>query len=167
MSSLRAAVITVSTSRAGSAEASGDEAGDRLESWVRSIGGEVVRRELVPDDFEVLVALLSSIADEGGCDLIVSTGGTGFSPDDRTPEATLAVSERLAPGLAEAMRLASAERTPHWMLSRGVAGIRSGCLIVNFPGSPKSIETAGAAIAAAIPHAVDLLRGAGDGHIQG
>ena len=164
---MRAVVVTVSTSRAREGDASPDEAGDRLEDWARTIGCETVRRELVPDDPDAIATLFSSVADGGGWDLVLSTGGTGFSPDDRTPEATLAVVDRLAPGLAEAMRLASADQTPHWMLSRGVAGSRAGCLIVNFPGSPKSIETAGRAIELALPHAVAQLRGSQGGHIQG
>jgi molybdenum cofactor synthesis domain-containing protein len=98
------------------------------------------------------------------CELVLSTGGTGFAPSDVTPEATRAVIQREAPGLAEAMRGASREHTPHWMLSRGVAGIRGSSLIVNFPGSPDSIEQAGAAIAPALPHAVQLIAGRGPAH---
>ena len=97
-------------------------------------------------------------------ELVLTTGGTGFAPSDVTPEATRAVVEREAPGLAEAMRLASREHTPHWMLSRAVAGIRGSTLIVNFPGSPRSILQAGDAIAAALPHALDLIAGRGLSH---
>src|ERR671918_158056 len=86
-------------------------------------------------------------SDRGGCALVVTSGGTGFSPDDVTPEATRAVIEREAPGVAEAMRTASREHTSKWMLSRGVAGIRGHTLIVNFPGNPPAIEQTGAAIA--------------------
>jgi molybdopterin adenylyltransferase len=94
----------------------------------------------------------------------MTTGGTGFSPTDVTPEATRAVLEREAPGLAEAMRDASRAHTPHWMLSRAVAGIRGSTLIVNFPGSPKSIVQAGEAIAGALPHALDLIAGRSTAH---
>ena len=94
---------------------------------------------------------------------MLTTGGTGFAPSDVTPEATRAVIEREAPGIAEAMRAASRPHTPNWMLSRAVAGIRRRTLIVNFPGSPKSIRQVGDEIAPAIPHAVALLSGATDG----
>jgi molybdenum cofactor synthesis domain-containing protein len=95
---------------------------------------------------------------------VLTTGGTGFAPDDVTPEATLAVADREAPGIAEAMRLASREHTAHWMLSRNVAAIRGRTLIVNFPGSPKAIAEAGEAIAEALPHALRLLAGESGGH---
>ncbi len=103
-------------------------------------------------------------ADDDGYELALTTGGTGLAPSDVTPEATIAVIERPAPGLAEAMRLASREHTPNWMLSRGVAGVRGRTLIVNFPGSPRSIEQAGEAIAAALPHALELVAGRAPGH---
>jgi molybdopterin adenylyltransferase len=96
-------------------------------------------------------------SDERKCDLVLTSGGTGFSPTDVTPEATRAVIEREAPGIAEAMRSASREHTPHWMLSRAVAGIRGRTLIVNFPGNPKSIRETAAALAPALPHALALL----------
>lgn len=155
--SLRAAVVTISTSKArGEGE---DESGERLaELAEQRFGAEIAGRDLIPDDRARIEERLRHWADEEGCELVLTTGGTGFSPTDVTPEATRAVLEREAPGLAEAMRAASRPHTTHWMLSRAVAGIRGTTLIVNFPGSPKSIEQAGAAIAAALPHAVDLLR---------
>jgi molybdenum cofactor synthesis domain-containing protein len=155
--SLRAAVLTVSSSRA--ADGGGDESGDRLASFAAQLGAEEVERDLVGDDREQIEARLRYWSDVERCALVLTTGGTGFSPSDVTPEATRAVVEREAPGLAEAMRLASREHTPHWMLSRGVAGIRGATLIVNFPGSPGSIDQAGEAIAAALPHALELLAG--------
>lgn len=154
----RAVVITASTSRAnrGGGE---DESGDALAALAESLGATVVGRELLADDREAIEASLRRWAEEPGCDLVLTTGGTGFSPTDVTPEATEAVIERRAPGLAEAMRAASAAHTEHWMLSRGVAGIRGRTLIVNFPGNPKAIAEAGSAIAPALPHAIALLRG--------
>jgi molybdopterin adenylyltransferase len=154
---IRAAVISISTSKArGEGE---DTGGDALEAFVRSLGAEIAGRELITDDRELISARLRHWCDVERCQLLMTTGGTGFSPTDYTPEATRAVIEREAPGLTEAMRLASREHTRHWMLSRALAGIRKDTLIINFPGSPKSIAEAGAAIAGAIPHAVELVSG--------
>ena len=163
--SLRVAVLTISTSRAVSEPAdSPDLSGDELERWARELGGEIAGRELVADTRGLIEDRIRHFCDAVSCDLVLTTGGTGFSPDDVTPEATIAVAERMAPGLAEAMRLVSREHTPHWMLSRNVAAIRGTTLIVNFPGSPKAIGEAGEAIAEALPHAVRLLRGGAGGH---
>jgi molybdenum cofactor synthesis domain-containing protein len=154
---MRAAVLTISDSRAaGDAE---DESGKLLVSYAESLGLEVFGREVVPDERELIEERLRHWADEGGCSLILTTGGTGFAPRDVTPEATRAVIEREAPGLAEAMRIASREHTDLWMVSRGVAGVRGATLIVNFPGAPKSIPEAGEGVRQAIPHALNLLSG--------
>jgi molybdopterin adenylyltransferase len=154
---MRTAVITVSDSRAtGEAE---DESGVRLAEFAESLGAEVVARETVPDDQATIEERLRHWADGGACDLILTTGGTGFAPRDVTPEASRAVIEREAPGIAEAMRSASREHTRLWMVSRGAAGVRGRTLIVNFPGAPKSIAEAGEGIREALPHAVKLLRG--------
>lgn len=154
---MRAAVVTVSSSKSrGEGE---DESGARLAAFAEGLGAELAGRDLVPDDRRLIEERLRHWADEERCELVLTTGGTGFSPDDVTPEATRAVLEREAPGLAEAMRAASREHTAHWMLSRGVAGIRGRTLIVNFPGSPASVAQAGEAIAAALPHALELLAG--------
>lgn len=159
---MRAAIVTVSTSKArGDGE---DESGARLADFAERLGAEIAGRDLIPDDPAQVEGRLRHWADEERCDLVLTTGGTGFAASDVTPEATRAVLEREAPGLAEAMRAASREHTPHWMLSRTVAGIRGRTLIVNFPGSPRSIEQAGKAIAFALPHAIALLRGAPTSH---
>lgn len=159
---MRAAIITVSTSKArGEGE---DESGARLVAFAEGLGAEIAGRELLPDDREAIEERLRHWADAGRCDLVLTTGGTGFAPSDVTPEAIRAVIDREAPGLAEAMRLASRDHTPNWMLSRAVAGIRDSTLIVSFPGSPRSIEQAGEAIAPALPHALELLAGEGGGH---
>ncbi|HEV2858082.1 MAG TPA: MogA/MoaB family molybdenum cofactor biosynthesis protein [Solirubrobacterales bacterium] len=159
---LRAAVITVSTSRAH--DGGSDESGDALVAFVGEMEATVAGRELVSDDREEIERCLQRWADGGSCDLILTTGGTGFAASDVTPEATDAVIERRAPGIAEAMRGASAEHTHHWMLSRATAGIRGSTLIVNFPGNPKAIEETAGALRPALPHAVSLLRGAPTAH---
>jgi molybdopterin adenylyltransferase len=159
---LRAAIITVSTSKAAGDGV--DESGPELADFARELGAEVTRREIVPDERARIEELLRHLADEEGCDLILTSGGTGFAPTDVTPEATRAVIEREAPGIAEAMRAASREHTQYWMLSRAVAGIRGRTLIVNFPGSPKSVRETARAIAPALPHALTLLAGQPSDH---
>jgi molybdopterin adenylyltransferase len=160
--SVRVAILTVSTSRA--AGHGGDESGARLEAFARDLGGEIVAREVITDDAAVIAQRLRHLSDVDGCALVLTTGGTGVAPRDVTPEATRAVIEREVPGIAEAMRDASREHTKHWLLSRGVAGIRGRTLIVNFPGSPRAIDQAGAAIAEALPHAVALMAGVPSEH---
>lgn len=149
-------ILTVSDrSAAGSRE---DLSGPALEQAVRNAGWEVIRSGLVADQREEIAAVLREWADGGGMEVILTTGGTGFSPRDLTPEATREVIERPAPGLAEAMRAASLQITPHAMLSRAEAGIRKGTLIVNLPGSPKAALENFRVIAPVLEHAVQLLR---------
>jgi molybdopterin adenylyltransferase len=154
-SEVRAAVITVSTSL--SRGEGTDASGPALVAFAERLGARVVDHETIPDERELIEGRLRWWSDNGGCELVLTTGGTGLSPDDVTPEATRAAIDREAPGIAEAMRAASREHTSKWMLSRGVAGTRGRTLIVNFPGNPPSIEQAGAAIADALPHALALL----------
>jgi molybdopterin adenylyltransferase len=159
---MRAALLTVSTSRAnGEGE---DESGARLAELATGLGLELAAQEVVPDERRTVEARLVHFCDGLGVDLVLTSGGTGLSPDDITPEATRAVIEREAPGIAEAMRAASRPHSPNWMLSRAVAGTRGRTLIVNFPGSPKSIVECGEALAPALPHALALLRGERPGH---
>lgn len=153
---MRAAVITVSTSKAaGEGE---DESGPLLAELATRAGCAVCGSEIVPDDRARIEERLRYWADEGDAALVLTTGGTGFAPSDVTPEATAAVIERPAPGLAEAMRTASLEHTRHAVLSRAVSGIRGRTLIVNLPGSPKGVEEAFAAVSDTLPHALALLR---------
>jgi molybdenum cofactor synthesis domain-containing protein len=154
---MRAAVITLSTTVA--AGFGRDESGPRLRDLARLLGADDVKAEVMPDDRERLEAALRHWADREGCSLILTSGGTGFAPTDHTPEATRAVIERDAPGIAEAMRMVSRRHTEHWMLSRAVAGIRGHTLIVNFPGSPNSIRETADFLAPGLQHALDLLAG--------
>jgi molybdenum cofactor synthesis domain-containing protein len=154
---MRAALLTVSTSKARGEGT--DESGARLAELAAELGLEVAAREIVPDERATIEARLRHFCDELGAELVLTSGGTGFSPDDVTPEATRAVLDREAPGIGEAMRAASRPHTDNWMLSRAVAGTRGRSLIVNFPGSPRSIGQCGEALAGALPHALELLAG--------
>lgn len=137
-----------------------DVSGETIKEMVSErLGAQVTEYEIVPDEQEVIETMLVEWADVSGVDLILTTGGTGFSPRDVTPEATKAVIEREAPGLTEAMRSQGLKSTPHAMLSRAVAGIRGSTLIVNLPGSPKAVRESLEVILAAIPHAIEILRG--------
>lgn len=152
-----AAVITLSDK--GAAGEREDQSGPLLAELLARSGYEVVETLLLPDGVEPLAGTLRRLADEQKVTLILTTGGTGFSPRDLTPEATKAVCERMAPGIAEAMRMESLRITPHAMLSRQTAGIRGGTLIINMPGSPKACREDWAVIAAALPHGLGVLRG--------
>jgi molybdenum cofactor synthesis domain-containing protein len=154
---VRAAIVTISTSKAAGEGV--DESGTRLAELAARLGLELAGRDLLGDDRAAIEARLRHWADVERCELVLTTGGTGMSPSDLTPEATRAVIEREVPGIAEAMRAASRPHTRFWMLSRGVAGIRGSTLIVNFPGSPSSIEQLGAELMPALPHALSLLGG--------
>jgi len=142
-----------------------DRSGPAIREMMEAAGAEVVGTRIVPDEPELIKAALVEWS-EAGLDLILTTGGTGFSPRDRTPEATRAVIEREAPGIAEAMRHAGMQKTPTAMLSRAVAGIRGATLIVNLPGSERSVRESLEAIMDALPHGIEVLKGeAGDcGH---
>jgi molybdenum cofactor synthesis domain-containing protein len=153
---VRAAVLTVSTSV--SARRAEDRSGPALAARAEAAGCEVVSMEVVPDDFSLIEDRLHHYAD-AGVDVVLTTGGTGFTPDDITPEATRAVIDREAPGIAEAMRAVSLGHTPMAVLSRAIAGIRGTTLIVNFPGSPKAVEECFGVLEPVLPHAVRTLRG--------
>jgi molybdenum cofactor synthesis domain-containing protein len=135
-----------------------DSSGPALVHLIQAEGWSVVKQSLLPDEESAIRELLTSWADSGEMDVILTTGGTGFSPRDVTPEATRAMLDREAPGLAEAMRAASLKVTPHAMLSRIVTGIRRKTLIINLPGSPKGAAENLQVVIPVLPHAVQLLR---------
>lgn len=157
----QAAVVTLSDK--GSRGEREDRSGPAIAARLEAAGYEVIERLLLSDDPEPLKAQLRRLCDQRQPDLILTTGGTGFSPRDQAPEATLAVAERLAPGISEAIRAASLSITKHAMLSRAVSVIRGRTLIVNLPGSPKACMESMDVFLDALPHAFELLRGeAGD-----
>jgi molybdenum cofactor synthesis domain-containing protein len=153
--SYRAAVITLSDQ--GAQGSRSDESGEVVREIVLAAGFTVVQKLLLPDEPRQLAAVLKQIADEGTADLVLTTGGTGFSPRDTTPEATLAVAERNAPGIAEAMRAASMTITGRAMLSRGVSVIRKSTLIINLPGSPRAVRESLSPFIDDIKHGLAIL----------
>jgi molybdopterin adenylyltransferase len=154
-------VLTISTSV--SRREAEDLSGPRLAEAAERAGCEVVAMEVVPDDLALIEDRLHHYVD-GGCDLIFTTGGTGLTPDDVTPEATRSVIERDAPGFAEAMRSEGARHTPLGILTRGVSGVAAQTLIVNFPGSPKAIDQLFGVLEPTLAHVVQTLRGDSSHH---
>jgi molybdopterin adenylyltransferase len=154
---IRAAIITLSDK--GSKGEREDESGMIIREMILSIGATVAHYEVLPDEKPGIVEVLSRLSDSGTIDLILTTGGTGVSPRDVTPEATREVVERELPGMAEAMRADSLKKTPHAMISRAVAGIRKRTLIVNLPGSPRAVRENLAVILNALPHAIEKING--------
>ena len=139
-----------------------DKSGTVIREILPSIDACIANYDVIPDEKELIVAKLVKWADEDDLDIIITTGGTGLTPRDVTPEATLAVVDRIVPGFAEAMRAESLKKTPHAMLSRAVVGTRGKCLIINLPGSPKAVRECLEVILPALPHAVETLKGQSD-----
>jgi len=136
-----------------------DKSGEAIREILSSIDARIVNYDIVPDEKELIAQELISWADENNLDVILTTGGTGLTPRDVTPEATLAVVDRIVPGFTEAMRAESLKKTPMAMLSRAVVGARGKCLIINLPGSPKAVRECLEVVLPALPHAVETLKG--------
>lgn len=154
--SIRVAVLTISDGVAAGKR--NDKSGDAIVAWAEERGHELTARETVPDESDRIAETLLRWADEGIADIILTTGGTGLGPRDVTPEATRAVLEREAPGLAEAMRADAREAMPRSVLSRNVVGTRAASLIVNLPGSPGGVRDGIATLDPLVSHIVQLLR---------
>ncbi|HBF38909.1 MAG TPA: molybdenum cofactor biosynthesis protein [Firmicutes bacterium] len=154
---IKAGILTASDK--GHAGERVDESGQVIAKLLRGIDAEIVDYLIVPDERNLIAANLKRMTDELELDLILTTGGTGFSPRDITPEATLDIIDRQVPGIPEAMRAKSLQITPRAMLSRSVAGIRKQTLIINLPGSPKGVQESLEVILPVLPHAIQILKG--------
>lgn len=154
---IKTAILTISTRGARGEQE--DTSGETIKEMIRQIEGEVVDYQIIPDDHGEIVSELQRLVHNIGAELILTTGGTGLSPNDVTPEATLKVIERRLPGFEEAMRMTGFRKTPHALLSRAVVGTVAATLIINLPGSPKGVRENLEAVLAAIPHGLKILRG--------
>ena len=159
---LRLAILTISD--AGSRGERNDSSGDLIASWAKEHGYTVAERSLVPDETVRIVSTLAEWSDGDRADLILTTGGTGLTERDVTPEATRAILDKEAPGIAEALRMTSYPRFPRAALSRGLAGVRGKTLIVNLPGSPGGVRDGLDVLKDLVEHAVELVRGVKTGH---
>ena len=151
-----AGILTISDK--GSRGERQDKSGEAIREILSGMDVRIVNYDIVPDEKTLIVEKLVKWADEDKLDVVITTGGTGLTPRDVTPEATLAVVDRIVPGFAEAMRAESLKKTPHAMLSRAVVGTRGKCLIINLPGSPKAVRECLELILPALPHAVETLK---------
>ncbi len=152
-------VVILTISDRGSKGEREDSSGPLIQEMVKGLPAEVIHYEIIPDEMDEIIKSLEKSADHLKADLILTTGGTGLSPRDVTPDATSKVIEKEVPGFAEAMRAESLKKTPHAMISRAIVGIRGSSLIVNLPGSPKSVRENLSVILPALPHALSKLKG--------
>ncbi|HEY4363116.1 MAG TPA: MogA/MoaB family molybdenum cofactor biosynthesis protein [Bryobacteraceae bacterium] len=159
---IRVSVITISDS--GVAGTRADRSGPALEARVRELGWQIAATKLVPDEAKTIAAVVTELSDSGETDLILCTGGTGLAPRDVTPEAIRPIADREVPGFGEVMRAEGRKSTPYAALSRSTAFTRGASLILTFPGSPRGAVESLDAVAALIPHAVNLLQGRTEHH---
>jgi len=152
-----AGILTISDK--GSRGERQDKSGEAIREILSSMDVRIVNYDIIPDEKELIVEKLVKWVDEDDLDVLITTGGTGLTPRDVTPEATLAVVDKIVPGFAEAMRAESLKKTPMAMLSRAVVGVRGKCLIINLPGSTKAVRECLEVILPALPHAVETLKG--------
>ena len=154
---LNVAILTISDK--GSRGQRHDESGKVIRERLSVLGSHVVKYEIIPDEIEVISQKLIEWADKGDVDIILTTGGTGLSQRDVTPDATLTIMDKVVPGLAETMRAKTLSKTPMAMLSRATAGVRGKCLVINLPGSPKAVDECLEVILPVITHAVEIIKG--------
>jgi molybdopterin adenylyltransferase len=154
---LNVAILTISDK--GSRGQRHDESGKVIRERLSVLDSHVVKYEIIPDEIEVISQKLIEWADKGDVDIILTTGGTGLSQRDVTPEATLTIMDKVVPGLAETMRARTLSKTPMAMLSRATAGVRGKCLVINLPGSPKAVDECLEVILPVITHAVEIIKG--------
>jgi molybdopterin adenylyltransferase len=154
---LTAGILTVSDK--GSKGERRDKSGEAIREVLSTMDVRIVNYDIIPDEKGLIIEKLVKWVDEDNLDVLITTGGTGLTPRDVTPEATLTVVDRVVPGFAEAMRAESLKKTPHAMLSRAVVGTRGKCLIINLPGSPKAVRECLQVILPALPHALETLKG--------
>ena len=152
-----AGILTISDK--GSQGQRQDKSGQVIRESLSSLDSRVVKYEIVPDEADVIAVKLAEWADNGEIDLILTTGGTGLAQRDTTPEATLSILDKVAPGFTEAMRAETSKVTPRAVLSRAVAGVRGKCLIINLPGNPKAVRECLAVVLPTIPHAIEIIKG--------
>lgn len=154
---IKVGILTISDK--GSKGEREDTSGKVITEIISRLNAQVIEYKIIPDEKEVIIDNLKSLVDELGCSLVLTTGGTGLSPHDVTPEATKEVIEKEIPGFGEIMRMIGFKTTPHALLSRAIAGMRKQSLIINLPGSPKGVRECLELILPAIPHAIEVLGG--------